>query len=139
MDELRKGLLLLIKSAITGEKYALPDNLDYQKICLEAKAYGFATFVYYGAYNSGINVNSQPFLALLPLVYKGIRINEKQLFELENIENAFCANKILAPVFSLTSFSICKLWMSKRSSITYAGVFTLSTNDVVSYIKIFHS
>lgn len=94
MDELRKGLLLLIKSAITGEKYALPDNLDYQKICLEAKAYGVATFVYYGAYNSGINVNSQPFLALLPLVYKGIRINEKQLFELENIENAFNAKSI---------------------------------------------
>ena len=94
MNDTRKGLLLLIKSAITGEKCDLPDNLNYHKICLEAKQRGVATLAYYGAYNSGLKVNSEPFLDLLAFVYSAIRLSEKQLFEVERIESIFKAKSI---------------------------------------------
>lgn len=94
MDELRKSLLLLIKSALTGEKCALPDNLDYQKICVMARTHGVSALVYYGAHNSGINVNREPFLALFSSVCGETMLSEKQLFELKRIENAFAAQSI---------------------------------------------
>ena len=37
MNDLQRGVLLLVKSAITGEKYALPEGFDFAQACADVK------------------------------------------------------------------------------------------------------
>jgi hypothetical protein len=49
MNSLEKGVLTLIKSALTGKQFALPDNFDAQAAVKIAKAHQISTLVCFGA------------------------------------------------------------------------------------------
>ena len=57
MKEQQKGFILLIKSALTGEKNEIPENFDYNEAVSIAKKHKIIPLIYYGGYNCGINDN----------------------------------------------------------------------------------
>ena len=89
MDDNKKGLLILIKSAVTGEKYALPEGLNLIEVLKEATKRSFSSLAYYGAHNCGLNVKEQPFLTLFSYVCAELSLSEKQLFSLDELTRTF--------------------------------------------------
>lgn len=94
MTNQQKGLILLIKSAITGEAYTLPTDFDIVEAFEIAKTHGITAIVYYGAHNCGIGANTDVMKENLTRVYKQIMVCTKQDAEIHRILDAFETNEI---------------------------------------------
>ncbi|MGI6279786.1 MAG: nucleotidyltransferase family protein [Acutalibacteraceae bacterium] len=90
----QEGILTLIKSAITGEKYRLPKDFSFEEAVCIAKKHQISNILYYGAVNCGLDPNSSSMQQLLPNVYKGVTISTQQTFEIDRVLKAFEENGI---------------------------------------------
>lgn len=94
MNDLEKGVLLLVKSAITGEKYALPDGFDLAEACAAVKRHHMVMLLYEGAMNCGIPQNDPTMQQLFQGYCRALLYSEGQQQELERLFNAFDQNHI---------------------------------------------
>ncbi len=90
----QKGLLILIKSALTGMKLQMPDGFDFAKACEVAKQHGISAMIYYGALNCGVDTKCEQMQKLFTITCTYIAVSQRQLYKIEDICNAFEKNAI---------------------------------------------
>jgi len=89
MNNTQKGIITLMRSALTGEKLALPEGFDFAAAYEGVKGHHMVTMMYEGALNCGISPQSPAVMKLFPSVCKAIQVSEGQLSELQRIFGAF--------------------------------------------------
>ena len=85
MTEQQRGLILLIKSAIIGDRYALPTEFDIDSAFQTARAHGITALAYYGACNCGVDKSSDTMKRAFTAVCQSIMADEKQRAELTRL------------------------------------------------------
>ena len=85
MTEQQSTLILLVKSALTGEPYILPSGSDIAGIFQDAKRHGVDVMAYYGALLCGVDKNSDVMREELMRVYQSISIGETQMSSIHRI------------------------------------------------------
>ena len=85
MTEQQNTLIRLIKSALTGEPYALPQDFDLAEAFQIAKRHGVDVMVYYGALLCGVSKSLAPMQEELLRVYQSISIGETQMTAVRKI------------------------------------------------------
>lgn len=88
MTEQQSTLILLIKSALTGEPYALPQDFDVAEAFQTAKRHGVDVMVYYGALLCGVSKSLAPMQEETLRVYQSISIGETQMAAVRKITKA---------------------------------------------------
>lgn len=94
MDATKRGIILMIKSTITGEALPLPDGFDIQEAAAILKKRGLVTLCYNGAVNCGIDPELPVMLQLQDQYMLDYLRNECQLRQLERLFAAFEENGI---------------------------------------------
>lgn len=94
MDILQKGVLTLLKSAITGEKFDLPENFDFEAACSSVRRHHLSTLLYEGAVNCGIPQGDSTMQRLFQQYCQSLLISEAQVRELQRIYETFDQNGI---------------------------------------------
>lgn len=94
MTKQQSALILLVKSALTGEPYKLPENFDLAEIFHVAKGHGVDVMAYYGAIHCGVDANSQVMREQRMRTYQSIAASEIQLTEIRRVLEAFEAHGI---------------------------------------------
>jgi len=89
----QKTLITLIKSALSGEKFDLPE-VDLAKVFKISVRHNVANMAYYGAANCGVNTASPEMMWLFPYVCNRIAAGEKQMYELKTLFSLFDENGI---------------------------------------------
>lgn len=89
-----QGIFLLIKSALTGEKLALPEGFDLESGRMLIKKHQIENMVYYGAVNCGLDPQSAIMRDLFVATCRYLHISERQQYEMDRIRAAFEANGI---------------------------------------------
>jgi len=87
-------LILLIKSALTGESYVLPEGFELGEVFQIAKKHGVNLMAYYGAVNCGIDENIEAMHDQLMRAYKSVCFSEKQMSEARRILDEFEAHGV---------------------------------------------
>ena len=94
MTDTQRGVILLLKSAITGQSYPLPDGFDLEKAAAIARKHHILPLVYTGAVSCGIS-SKEPFMQSLFLEYLRILMrSEAQQEQIRRICTAFEENGI---------------------------------------------
>ena len=94
MNIIQKGIIIILKSAITGEKYNLPDNFNLEEAATYIARHNIEPLIYIGALNCGIT-KENPFMQVLFGKYCNMLLySERQTAEIERIYNAFDENNI---------------------------------------------
>ena len=88
MNSLEKGVITLIKSALTGNEYSLPMDFDAQKAIEIAKAHQIYTLVCFGAKNCKL-ADELAMDKLLVDAYKFTVLSEAQTELIEKITALF--------------------------------------------------
>lgn len=94
MNSLEKGVLALVKSALTGECYELPEDFDISKIVEVARFHQMSPMIYYGALNCKISNENPTIKKLATDTFAFSIVSEMQLIALNNICAVFEQNKI---------------------------------------------
>lgn len=94
MDTIKKGVLTLIKSAVTGEKQKLPGDFVIEEALPQIKRHHMVTLAYEGAVRCGIDKKETAMQQLFQGYLKSMLISEGQLQELQRIFTAFDENGI---------------------------------------------
>lgn len=94
MDAQQKGLLTLIKSAITCQRYPMPEGFDLQEAFDTIHKHQVSAIVYYGAVNCGYDPDDMCMQQLFGSCYSQIVHSEKQIREIEQLLSAFEVNSI---------------------------------------------
>ena len=94
MKQNQRGVLLLVKSAITGEALALPADFDLTAAFALAKKHGITSLLYYGALFCGTDAADPAMQAQFPRVLTEIAVCEKQMAEICRLTDAFDARGI---------------------------------------------
>ena len=89
MDDLQKGVLLLLKSAVTGEKYELPENFDLVPVIKLAHSHQIESLIFQGAINCGISSRTKDMQSLFMRTCTLMAFNEKQMHIIGNLCDAF--------------------------------------------------
>lgn len=89
MNNIHKGLILLIRSAITKEKMPLPDDFSLEEAYPLIKAHQIANIVYEGAVYCGIPKNLPIMQKLFRLAYACLLHSTRQLTALSKLYAAF--------------------------------------------------
>ncbi len=89
MTEQQRVLVLLIKSALTGASYKLPENFDLAEVFHVAQRHGVDVMVYYGALHCGVDKNSQLMCEQRMRTYQSVAASEMQLTEIRRVLDAF--------------------------------------------------
>lgn len=92
MKSAEKAVILLIKSALSGEKQIMPTNLDWEKVLKISKRHQIVPLVYYGIVNSGLEFDLKS--EFFALTVQATMIEQNQLFALENLKSEFSKNGI---------------------------------------------
>lgn len=94
MTNIQKDFILLVKSAITGEKYELSEDFRLKSLISIAKNQGLLAVLYYGALNCGIDTISKEMQELFISCCGYISRNEAQNYEIKRLCKAFEDNGI---------------------------------------------
>lgn len=94
MDNQQIGIILLIKSALTGEKFTLPNDFDFESAAKTARKHQITALFYYGALNCGISQELPSMQHLFLDTCKFISISERQTYEINEMFRRFDENKI---------------------------------------------
>ncbi len=94
MNNFQRDVIALIKSAITFQKVSLSSDVDWQRIFNLAKKHQIFPLIYYGAVNLGIALDADMMKLLEMYTLNYLMIDQRQLYELAKIENAFEDNGI---------------------------------------------
>lgn len=92
MTEQQKGVITLIKSALDGKAYPLPESFDMTQAIKTAMRHKIIALVYYGAVNCGVDKKSEPMQMLFPYVIASMNIVQKQAHESDKLQAAFTQN-----------------------------------------------
>ena len=94
MNSTQAGVLLIIKSALTGEKYTLPNDFDLAQAAKIARKHQIIALFYYGALNCGISDALPEMQTLFMQTCSLISLSERQNFEINRLFKLFEENKI---------------------------------------------
>lgn len=94
MNAQQKGLITLVKSALDGKNYTLPEGFDLQQAIQTALEHRIVALVYYGALNCGFSKKEEPLQRLFSYLIATMNITEKQHFELDKLYAALDAEKL---------------------------------------------
>ncbi len=94
MDNLKGGIISLIKSALTKEKAVLPEDFDWETCFKIALFHKITALIYYGAYNSGIKIPDEFSSGLLKNVLTMVQFSEQQGYNFGKLFDAFEENNI---------------------------------------------
>ena len=89
MDDIKRGVLAIIGSALTGKKAELPEDFVFSKSVSIAKNHKIEVMFYYGALNCGFDKTDPLMKNLFLLVYQNIVISERQMRSMKEICSAF--------------------------------------------------
>ena len=89
MTDQQIGLLLLIKSALTGKVEVVPEDFDLHEAFDTAKKHGITALLYYGARTIGEDATSETMQRAFSSVCKCILADERQRAEITRLLNAF--------------------------------------------------
>ena len=94
MDSQQLGIITIIKSALTGEKYTLLNDFDFAEAAKIARKHQIIALFYYGALNCGISNDLPEMQNLFMLTCNLISLSERQNFEINKLFCVFEENKI---------------------------------------------
>ena len=94
MNIIQKDFVLILKSAITGEKYTLSDKFNTEEAFKLGDKHSVLPLVFAGASNCGIPMNDNGMRKLFDAYCQSINIHEGQVYELSRIFGAFEENQI---------------------------------------------
>ncbi len=89
-----KGILTLLRSAITGEHLTLSDDFSIEEALLVIKKHHMMALCYEGAVNCGISPKHPTMQQLFQAYYRGLIISERQIKAIEGLCKAFEDNDI---------------------------------------------
>lgn len=89
MNDLQRGLITLIKSALKGEAYELPEGFSPEAVVDIAKNHQISPLVYYGAIKCGFDKNSDWMKKLFENAFPLVLLDEEQNAALNKLSNTF--------------------------------------------------
>lgn len=89
MNTIQQGIILLLKSAITGESYPLPDGFSIEAACPIIKKQGLITLAYDGAVRCGISRKEPAMEELFRSYYAVLLRSERQMVKVNQIFEKF--------------------------------------------------
>lgn len=89
MNDLQRGLITLIKSALKGKAYELPESFSPEAVVDIAKNHQISPLVYYGAIKCGFEKNSDWMKKLFENAFPLVLLDEEQNAALNKLSNAF--------------------------------------------------
>lgn len=89
MDIQQQGIIAIIKSALSGQKYDLPEGFNFEKAVAYAIRSQITGMVYHGAVNCNISPDSVCMQKLFSNVCVTVSVDEQQLYELSKVKKAF--------------------------------------------------
>lgn len=94
MQELLKTIILLIRSAITGERVVIFENTDWEKVFKISKVHQVAPIIYYGIENSKLDVSKDIKERFFNSVMESLLVEQNQFLELERVSQKLEQNQI---------------------------------------------
>ncbi len=94
MDVIQKGILTLIKSAVTGETLPLPDGFSLKEALPVIEAHRVISLAHTGAVNCGFSVTDPAMQKLLFFSGKLMLLSEKQMRAANEVFEKFTENEI---------------------------------------------
>lgn len=94
MDTIQKGIIILLKSAVTEARLALPDDFEIETAYPQIQRHHMAPLAYDGAVRCGIDRKSEVMGKLFQNYLRAMRTSEKQMAQVERIFRAFDENGI---------------------------------------------
>ena len=94
MNTLHKGVTILLRSAITGEKLSLPEDFRLEDADSLIRSQSLVPMVYLGAYNCGIPGDTELMRQYKQQYFKALIRHEQQMREVNRICRAFEENDI---------------------------------------------
>ncbi|MBQ7230956.1 MAG: nucleotidyltransferase family protein [Oscillospiraceae bacterium] len=94
MNDLQRGILLMLKSAVTGEHYPLPAGFSLEDALPVIKKHNLATLAYQGAVSCGLDGMSPAMLGLMQRYCRQMMRSEAQMAAVEQLCAAFEENGI---------------------------------------------
>lgn len=88
------GVIALVKSALSGQKEPIPDDMDWGRAVKLAKSHQIHTMIYYGAVNSGAEMPQGIRDHLEMSAFQNLAADRSQIFAVGEILNAFSENGI---------------------------------------------
>ena len=94
MNKMQRGIITLIKSAVTGENLVLPANFAIERVFQTIKAHHIVPLVYEGALRCGVDRDMPIMQQMFQYYCKAAQFNKRQMQALENVFAAFADHKI---------------------------------------------
>lgn len=94
MTETQAYIIALIKSALTGKTVLPTATPDWDEIINISLKHQIFSMIYYGIFNSNAEIPSEKLAILESCVFKGLSVDQNQIYALNSIEKEFTANKI---------------------------------------------
>jgi len=94
MDKTEKGLIVLLRSAVTGERAELPDGFSLEEAYPKVRTHHMASLIYAGAVNCGVDRQTPAMVKLFQSYCRALQISERQMRELERVFSAFDEREI---------------------------------------------
>lgn len=94
MDSINQGIVTLLRSAITGQALALPEDFDLAKAYPRIKRHQLIPLAYEGAVNCGVNMSNSIMMKLCDGYCQALMRMSEQLNEVQRICDAFEAEGI---------------------------------------------
>ncbi len=94
MNSTQRGIILLMASAVTGQRHELPDDFSLQDTLPVMAAHQIAPLAYLGAVNCGMDPQEPALVELLQTYCSHMLQNERQMFQISRIYRCFQENGI---------------------------------------------
>lgn len=94
MNNLQRGVINIVCSALTGKKVSLPEDFSLSDGLEIARKHKIEVLFYYGALNCGFSQEEPLMQELFMLVCGNIAVNEQQMYAVKEIFSAFDEQKI---------------------------------------------
>lgn len=94
MNNLQRGVIDIVYSALTAEKVTLPKDFDFYEGVKIARRHKIEVMFYYGALNYGFRQNEPLMQELFMLTCGNIALSEQQLYSIKEIFSAFDEKEI---------------------------------------------
>lgn len=94
MNQIQRGILTLLTSAVTGEKYTLPEHFSLEEALPCIQKHHMIPLAYAGAVNCGIATSDPLMQKLFHSYLKAMLISERQMKDIQRIYVAFDQNQI---------------------------------------------
>lgn len=94
MTDFQQTFLDLTKSAISGKRYHLPNEVPHKMITATARRQKMENIIFYGLSNCGVDTSAEHYNTLNNNVMRNIYVDRKQSFLLNLITDEFTKNEI---------------------------------------------